>query len=171
MACLLQHHVAMEADRETAPLSRFGHATHVVRAAALFASGLAIFLVSRRALVPSDFGMYGFYRGGALGDAAARPLVFAGQGACLDCHEAVVTERRGGRHERVACEACHGPLAGHASGDASAQPKELAPRGLCLTCHVKSAGKPDAMPQVVPSDHAPEGPCTTCHKPHNPGIG
>jgi len=153
------------------PRARFGHANHVFRAGALFASGFAIFLVARHAMVPSDFGVYGFYRSGALGDAAARPLAFAGQSACFDCHDAVVAARHGGRHERIRCEACHGPLATHASGDSDARPKELSPRDLCLTCHLKSAGKPGAVPQIMPSDHAPEGPCTACHPPHNPKVG
>jgi hypothetical protein len=161
----------MEVQGESPSRARFGHANHVMRAAALFVSGLAIFLVARRAMVPSDFGVYGFYRAGALADAAARPLAFAGQAACFDCHDAIVAARSGGAHERIGCEACHGPLARHASGDADVKPKELSPRHLCLTCHLKSAGRPGAVPQILPSDHAPEGPCTACHLPHNPRIG
>jgi hypothetical protein len=137
----------------------------------LFAAGITVFLVVRRALVPPDFGLYGFYRAGALTDVAAKPLVYAGQGACRDCHEEVFTARQAGRHAKVACEACHGPLARHASGEDAAKPRELSPRALCLTCHVKSEGKPDAMPQIVPADHAPEGACTACHAPHDPKIG
>jgi len=151
--------------------TRFEHATHVVRAAALFASGLLIFLAVRRALVPSDFGAYGFYRGGALGDIAALPLHYAGQQACLDCHAEVGSVRAGGRHAGVSCEACHGPLALHASGDADAKPKELAPRQLCVTCHTKNAGKPAAFPQIVPTEHGDDAPCTACHQPHSPKIG
>jgi hypothetical protein len=151
--------------------SRFGHARHVVRVAVLFASGFVTFLLVRQALVPADFGAYGFYRGGALADAASLPITFAGQAACVDCHDAVVQARHGSKHERVRCEACHGALAQHASGDVAAKPKTLNPRTLCLTCHVKSSGKPEGFPQIVPADHAEEGPCTACHQPHAPRIG
>jgi len=151
--------------------SRFQHAKHVVRAAALFAAGIVVFLVARRALVPSDFGQYGFYRGGALADIAALPIHYAGRQACLDCHDDVAAARRGGRHEKIGCEACHGPLAQHASGDASAKPAQLAPRRLCLTCHTRNAGKPDSFPQIVPAEHGDDAPCTACHQPHNPRIG
>lgn len=150
---------------------RFEHAQHVVRAAAVFATGFGIFLVVRQALVPADFGAYGFYRGGALEDASSLPLVFAGQDACLDCHDAVAKVRLGSKHAEFHCEACHGPLAGHASGNFEMKPKALNPRTLCLTCHLKSAGKPDGFPQIVPADHAEDGPCTACHQPHAPKIG
>ena len=151
--------------------SRFQHAQHVIRVAGLCAAGILTFLVARRALVPADFGAYGFYRGGALADIAALPLHYAGQKACLDCHDEVGSARHGSKHEKIACEACHGPLAKHASGDPDAKPKELAPRKLCLTCHTKNAGKPDAFPQIVPSEHGEDAPCTTCHQPHSPKIG
>jgi hypothetical protein len=143
----------------------------VIRVAALFASGIVIFLAARRALVPADFGAYGFYRGGALAEIAALPVHYAGQQACLDCHDDVGTARRGGRHEKIACEACHGPLSKHASGDPGAKPNALSPRRLCLTCHTKSAGKPDAFPQITPSEHGDDAACTVCHQPHSPKIG
>ena len=153
------------------PGSRFQHATHVIRAAALFATGLVIFLVARRALVPSDFGAYGFYRGGALAEIAALPLQYAGQQACLDCHSDAGMARGEGKHATIACEACHGPLARHASGEAATKPRELAPRKLCLTCHTKNAGRPATFPQIVPSEHGDDAPCSACHRPHSPGIG
>ncbi|TAK13231.1 MAG: hypothetical protein EPO35_10540, partial [Acidobacteria bacterium] len=55
---------------------------HVVRMAGLFAMGFALFLFVRWIMVPADFGVYGFYRAGALKDNAARPMSYAGRESC-----------------------------------------------------------------------------------------
>src|SRR5205823_1356173 len=68
---------------------RFEHAGHVMRVAAIFAIGLSGFLVLRWILVPRDFGLYGFYRAGALNDNRARPPAHAGRAACEECHSGV----------------------------------------------------------------------------------
>jgi len=149
---------------------RFRHFEHVFRAAALFVGGFALFLVVRWALVPADFGVYGFYRAGALADSRAQPIRYAGQTPCLDCHADVAETRKDSRHANINCEACHGPLARHASGDFEIKPKALNPRLLCLQCHTQAAGKPVGFPQIAAAEHAPEGACTDCHKPHRPKI-
>jgi Cytochrome c7 and related cytochrome c len=151
-------------------MGRFRHAGHLLRVALLCAGGLAVFLVARRVAVPADFGRYGHYRAGALDDARARPVVFAGQRACLDCHSDVGEIRKRSRHRQVSCEICHGPLAKHASGDDPATPKRPDGRTACLTCHLKNVSKPSAFPQIVLKDHADEGACSACHQPHNPKI-
>jgi cytochrome c7-like protein len=149
---------------------RFQHVEHVLRVAALFVGGFALFLVVRWVLVPADFGVYGFYRAGALADNQALPLRYAGQAPCLDCHSDIAEIRKDSRHSAINCETCHGPLARHASGDFEIKPRALNPRLLCLQCHTQALGKPATMPQIVPADHAPEGPCIACHKPHRPKI-
>jgi len=144
---------------------------HVYRVAGLFAAGFVLFVIVRWALVPADFGVYGFYRGGALADARAVPVKYGGEPACLDCHSAVVDQRKGVRHEKLKCEACHGPLAGHATGNENNKPRALNPRLLCLSCHTELKGKPTAVvPMIAAADHAGDGPCTECHKPHRPKI-
>jgi hypothetical protein len=142
----------------------------VFRVVALFAGGFLLFLLVRSALVPPDFGVYGFYRAGALADNRARPVAYAGQMACVDCHSEVIETRKAGRHATIACEACHGPLARHAAGNFDPKPTRLDPRQLCLQCHARSAGKPASFPQMVAVDHSPEGACATCHQPHRPKI-
>jgi hypothetical protein len=127
------------------------------------------FLIVRSFLIPSDFGVYGFYRGGALVDVRARAPLYGGEPSCVDCHTDVVELRAQARHKGVRCEACHGPLATHATGDLTVKPRALNPRQLCLTCHSAGTGKPAAFPQVGP-DHSGEGPCTECHKPHRPRL-
>jgi hypothetical protein len=140
-----------------------------MRAGALLAFGFLGFLIARHFLVPADFGVYGFYRAGALDDARARPVSFAGRETCAVCHGEVVESQKGSRHANVGCEACHGPLAKHASGDLDPKPKIAAPDTLCLTCHVKMAGKYAAFPQIDPAAHYGET-CTACHQPHHPAI-
>jgi len=143
------------------------HYDHVIRAATLFAFGFLTFIIVRHVLVPPDFGVYGFYRAGALDEARAKPVVFGGRDTCAVCHGEVVDSQKTSRHAIVGCEACHGPLAKHAAGEFEPKPKVLNPRQLCLTCHVKMEGKYAAFPQVDPVEHAGETACTTCHQPHH----
>jgi hypothetical protein len=151
-------------------MRRFDHGRHLVRVAVLFVAGVAVFLVVRHWLVPADFGMYGHYRAGALADARARPVVFAGQKACGECHTDVVEMRKTSRHQPVSCEVCHGPLARHASGDDPATPTRPDGRTACLTCHLKNVSKPASFPQIVVKEHADEGKCSECHPPHSPKL-
>lgn len=142
---------------------------HVLRIAGIFAIGIGAFLVWRSWMVPADFGKYGHFRPGALDDAMAHPVVFAGQATCVECHSDVGEIRAAGRHAHVACEACHGPLARHAmgEGDKPARPQALK---LCPVCHAARKGKPATFPQVVISDHMGDTPCTECHQAHSPHI-
>jgi len=149
---------------------RFQHYGHVLRAAGLLATGLVVFLIVRAALVPSDFGVYGFYRAGALEDIKALPQAFAGHETCETCHTPVVDLKKTARHANLNCEACHGPAAKHAENPLEVKPKTLEGRQLCLQCHTKLDGKPAFMPQVVAADHAGDAECTACHQPHHPKI-
>ena len=150
--------------------SRFQHYQHVLRVAGLLVLGLVLFLIVRGALIPSDFGVYGFYRAGALNDISARPPAFAGHDSCEVCHTPVFDLRKTARHKNLNCEACHGPLAKHADNPLEVKPKALDARTLCLSCHAKLPGKPSFLPQVVGADHAGDADCTACHQPHAPKI-
>ena len=165
---------------------RFQHIGHVLWVAALFGVGTAAFLVLRWAMVPKDFGEYGFYRGGALEDIKARPIAYAGRVACEECHagtyeppddapertaaeiaEAAADPVADNKHLVLRCEACHGPLAAHADDPEKPVPKVAKDR-LCLTCHRQMPGRPESQPQVIPGDHGDNDPCVSCHKPHRP---
>lgn len=150
---------------------RFRHARHVFRMAGLFVVGIATFLVLRALYVPDDFGVLGHYRASALTINSDKPLVYGGHAACADCHADIIEKRTGQRHERVACEGCHGPAARHASGEEGA-PKPLRPDGKagCLFCHAKDASRPVAHPQVIAAEHAGDESCLTCHNPHAPKV-
>jgi Cytochrome c554 and c-prime len=138
--------------------------------AGVFAVGFAVFVTGRSFLIPPDFGKFGFYRAGALDDVMARPMKYAGEETCVVCHSAVDEARQNSRHQRIHCEACHGPLLSHVNSDFTTKPAEPNPRLLCLTCHTKMAGKPDTFPQIVPTGHFGDGACTDCHQPHHPKI-
>ena len=147
----------------------FRNYEHVVRMAGLFASGLLVFLFVRWILVPSDFGVYGFYRAGALKDIAARPMAYAGRESCAECHDPIIQERKGTKHEQVGCESCHGPLSSHTSGDVVSPPKPDT-KSVCVPCHTKMDGRPAKFPQLDFKDHAGDALCVDCHKPHSPKI-
>ena len=149
---------------------RYQNYQHLVRLAVLFGIGVVIFFVAKVMFTPPDFGKYGHYRPGALQDVRMHPVKYAGQQACVQCHTDVAETRAGGKHARVGCESCHGPLAAHAADPGSVPGVKPDPRAICLRCHVANASKPTFMPQIVPADHAPDGACTECHQPHSPGI-
>ena len=142
---------------------------HVVRMAGLFAMGFALFLFVRWIMVPSDFGVYGFYRAGALTDNTTRPMAYAGRESCAECHDPVIEERKGSKHEKIGCEACHGPLATHVSGDV-VSPAKPDPKTVCAPCHSKMDGRPVKFPQLDFKDHSGDALCVDCHKPHSPKI-
>jgi predicted CXXCH cytochrome family protein len=148
----------------------FRHRGHLVRVAMLFLAGVLAFFVLQAVLVPKRFGVYGHYRADALEENRARPVSFAGRAACVECHADVPDAMKGGRHERVRCEACHGPLAGHA-GD-PIEKKALRPdsKVLCVRCHAVNVARPVGFPQIDPPAHAGDAACTTCHTAHNPGL-
>ena len=148
---------------------RFGPHQHVLRVAALFLSGFAVFMLVRWALVPADFGRYGFYRAGALDDARALPTRYAGEKSCADCHEEPFEVRKGQGHQAVKCEACHGPLARHSDNDFDIDKVVvLDPKRSCATCHATLKGRPDNLPQYDLLDHAVDDKCTECHSAHRP---
>lgn len=161
---------------------RFQHAGHVLRVAAVFFFALLAFLVLRSILIPKDFGVYGFYRAGALDDIKARPPAFAGRAACEECHagtydppdtdakavELAKTDPvKDNKHVTLKCEACHGPLAFHVD-DPEKPITKVGTDKLCLRCHLELKGRPSAQPQVLPGYHGDNDPCVSCHKPHRP---
>jgi len=150
---------------------RFQDQEHLLRVVGLFLAGVVVFLVLQVLLVPKDFGLYGHYRAGALDDARARPVAFAGAGACAGCHSEVADAKKGGKHAVVRCEACHGPLVSHAEADDPAATKPPRPTAtLCPVCHTAAVGKPAGFPQVNLKEHAEPGTCLECHKAHRPSV-
>ena len=141
---------------------------HLLRVAVVFLIGGLLFLGVRASLVPRSFGEYGHYRGDAIGEIAALPVVHAGHEACEMCHPDIVEQKSKGKHAGVNCEACHGPQGKHADDPGSIVPQKPDAGVLCAQCHEASAAKPKSFPQVSTADHAGGLICTTCHQAHNP---
>ena len=146
---------------------RFKDVEHLLRLAAVFAIGLLLFVGLRAALVPEDFGKYGHYRPAAVDAASARPVVHAGQAACLECHTDVGDVRSKGLHRVVSCESCHGPHAKHVA-DPEVKAHKPDDRETCVRCHAANTGKPKWFRTVTIADHAAGESCISCHKPHRP---
>jgi hypothetical protein len=152
------------------PRLRFEDYEHVLRVGVVFLLALGAFLAWRSWMVPRDFGVYGHFRAGAIADIAARTPHFAGQAACIACHDDVHQARLVGRHKAIGCESCHGPLGPHARGETDVAPVRPNGRATCLVCHVSRPGLPSAFPRIVVKEHSDAGPCTECHRPHAPGL-
>lgn len=150
-------------------MGKFKDTEHLLRLASVFLVGIILFLIVRNWLVPHSFGRYGHFRGEAIQEIAARPVSFAGHGTCESCHSDLLDVKAKGKHARVACESCHGPLAKHAE-DPSIQPQKLEIANLCVRCHEASSAKPKWFPQVASEEHSSGLTCDTCHQPHSPAI-
>lgn len=149
---------------------KFRDVEHLFRLAAIFAFGALAFVIAAAQMRPDDFGRDGHYRPASVDQVRARPIAYAGQKACVECHTDIADARALARHKSVACESCHGPLAKHAAGADEARPAR--PDGvLCARCHAAKTGKPKRYPVVDIKEHAGGESCLTCHKPHDPRIG
>lgn len=149
---------------------KFKDAAHLFRLAGVFAAGLLIFILVRSYLVPKSFGQYGHYRGDALAEIKALPVHYAGHQTCEACHSDVLDVKSKGKHARVNCEACHGPLAKHADDPGGVTPEKLDTAKLCVRCHEANTAKPAHFPQVASAEHSGGLACNECHKPHSPAI-
>ena len=151
-------------------MKRFRDVEHLLRLAGLFVAGVLVFGIARAELVPAGFGTLGHYRASAIDDVAARPLKYAGQQACADCHADIVELRGKARHKGIGCESCHGPLKAHADDPGVLTPTKPIATPLCVHCHAANTGKSKRYPTVDIKEHAGDEPCVTCHKPHDPRI-
>ncbi len=125
------------------------------------------YLMARAFLTPQSFGEYGWYRGNALGEIAARTPVFAGRQACVKCHSDIVHNLAADVHKTLSCEACHGVSREHAENPVLLPVK--ATGNHCIRCHEANPARPAWFKQIVVKDHY-SGQCTECHKPHQPTI-
>jgi len=132
-------------------------------------------LLARYLLVPSSFGQYGAYRGGAVEAARRGEPLHLGQQGCTECHEEKVKLHAKDAHHRVQCEVCHGPGRRHAAEGTAASIDKPRGKQVCLTCHQLLSARPGAFPQIEWREHfrfvgvkSDNTPCTRCHEPHEP---
>jgi len=149
---------------------RVKDAAHLFRLAGVFVAGILVFLVIRTQLVPKSFGQYGHYRGDALTEARSQPISYAGHETCEACHPDVLDVKSKGKHARVNCETCHGPLAKHADNPVDVKPAKLDVAKLCVRCHEANTAKPKQFPQVISTEHSAGLACNECHTPHSPSL-
>ena len=149
---------------------------HTYRLFGLLGFGLLAALVARGYAVPSDFGKYGNYRGGAPAEAAvARAPRYQGARVCSECHEVESAAHTKDVHRTVQCEVCHGPGDKHAEDPANEHLAVKKDKDWCLVCHRKLTARPGAFPQVSWREHYTfvgvsdeRIDCIKCHDPHEP---
>jgi len=138
---------------------------------------VALLLIVRANVVPSDFGVngrnftYGFHRKGNIDEWKQFKIKYQGKEYCRECHEEKVVENLSSPHRIIQCENCHGPAVDHPD-DPETLPIETS-RLLCLRCHAflpyPQSNRAD-MPAVDPNEHNPGEPCINCHNPHHPNL-
>jgi hypothetical protein len=146
-------------------MSLFKMPPQVVRLVLLTLAIVVSYLVARAILTPASFGQYGWYRGAALEEIAARTPVYAGKQACDECHSDILRKLGKGEHRTLSCEACHGVSREHADNP------DILPIKLtgshCIRCHEANPSRPKWFKQIAVKDHY-SGKCTECHLPHQP---
>jgi hypothetical protein len=138
----------------------------VVRLFLLAAGIVGSYLVARYFLTPPSFGHYGWYRGEALAEVAAREPVFAGKKACEECHSDQVQKLNQHEHKTLSCEACHG--AGQAHADNPDVKLDILNFSHCVRCHEANPSRPSWHKQITIKEHYTGSKCTECHVPHSP---
>jgi len=129
---------------------------------------ISAFLLVRPLLIPEGFGEHGHFRSGALNDAVAVEFKFAGKASCVECHDDMTDMLAAGYHNKLSCEVCHGPLAGHIDDPDEFQPSFPRERELCPVCHEYLSSRPTGFPQIVSQSHNSLKACVSCHEPHDP---
>jgi cbb3-type cytochrome oxidase cytochrome c subunit len=124
------------------------------------------YLVARYFLTPPSFRQYGWYRGDALAEVAAREPVFAGKKACEECHSDQVQKLAKYEHKTLSCESCHGVGREHADNPDIAIVKLTFSH--CVRCHEADPSRPKWLKQINTREHYTGQRCTECHIPHQP---
>ena len=141
----------------------------LTRLAIAFAIFITLFLVLRSCLVPDSFGQYGHYRGDSLTEIATIEIHYAGQDACLECHQDIEDMKQKDVHSTIRCETCHGPGKNHVLSGEAAEILRPDSREFCGVCHEKNAAKRQtAIVQIKLSEHNTGKKCIECHNPHQP---
>ncbi|MFH1571488.1 MAG: multiheme c-type cytochrome [Gemmatimonadota bacterium] len=140
----------------------------VKRLAIVFAIAIAALVSARHFLTPPTFGQLGHFRAAAIDSVRALPIHYAGEQACVDCHDDKTETKAAGRHAGVSCEVCHGPAAAHTENPDAVVPPAPRKREGCPLCHAYNPSRPTGFPQIQVVSHNPAHPCMECHDPHAP---
>ena len=151
---------------------------HVFRPLFVVIAGVALLLLARHFVVPSDFGVeeggsftFNYHRLSSNDDWKNFKVKYRGKEYCQECHEEKVEEILNSPHSVIQCENCHGPAIDHPE-----DPEVLSietNRLLCRRCHAflpyPQSNRAD-MPAINPEEHNPSENCVECHNPHNPDL-
>jgi hypothetical protein len=141
----------------------------LTRLAIAFAIFITLFILVRNYLVPDTFGQYGHYRGASLIDNAAPEIHYAGQQACLECHQDIEDLKKDDVHNGLHCETCHGPGQKHVLSGEAADILKPTGREFCGNCHGMNAAKQKSVVfQIDVNKHNVGKNCLECHNPHQP---
>lgn len=125
------------------------------------------YLIARYFLTPASFGEYGWYRGEAMAELAARAPVYAGKKQCEECHSDIYQKLIKHEHKTLSCDGCHGPGQAHTDNP---RKDNIDKSGFsaCLRCHEASPSRPKFQKQITIKSHYTGSKCTECHVPHSP---
>jgi hypothetical protein len=141
----------------------------IPRLALAFAIFISLFLVGRHYLIPDTFGKYGPYRAAAMDDYSLLEIHYAGQKACLECHQDVEDLKAQDVHSEIHCETCHGPGQKHVESGEAADILKPTGREFCGNCHSLNAAKnKNAIIQINLKEHYTDKNCIECHNAHQP---
>ena len=150
---------------------------HVLRPLWVVIGVIALVLIARQFMVPSDFGVHGasftynFYRLGNIQEWKDVPVKYLGRDRCAGCHDENSAQILASKHVNMECENCHGPGAGH--------PREIKQlpvdpsREQCLRCHQYlpyPSSQRMALPAINGERHGRRRECRDCHNPHHPDV-
>jgi len=148
---------------------------HVWRPLYVALAIVAVIVLVRTWLVPSDFGvhergyMYGWHRKSNEADWKAVKVKYKTTESCKECHKDKYDDIKSSPHAAISCENCHGPGLGHPD-----DPPTLTidrSRELCIRCHFYLPYETSQRGHIKGIDHKthhPEAECVLCHYPHNP---
>jgi len=148
--------------------------SHVWRPLFVALGIVALILILRVFLVPSDFGihergyMYGWYRKSNEAEWQKVTVKYKNSEACKECHEHNYNDIKESPHTNIGCENCHGPMG---NPEDPIGLKIDRSRQLCLRCHLRlpyAASDRGGLRGINPDTHNSGAECVMCHVPHNP---
>jgi hypothetical protein len=128
----------------------------------------AMFLVVRFVARPDSFSWYGHYRGAALSEVSSYPVKYVDRSSCAECHDDEAALNAAGPHEKISCQACHGPGQAHLEDPTAENIKRPEVMAMCLRCHDRISSRPKSFPQIDRAEHTEGQPCGACHNIHDP---
>ncbi len=138
----------------------------LVRVLVVFVLLFAVLLVVRL-LLPRTLTDTAIHVQSTMDREMAKPVMYAGQSSCKDCHEEYA-KKASGYHKNLSCETCHGSARQHAEAPTETKPVIPGRREFCYGCHRYDPARPTGFPQINPAAHNPLKECISCHDPHDP---